>query len=308
MQGVLYLSVHGIDIKSWASIASIDDKIDQISNLIETVNLSNYAEILVPSDWYDEKVDGKDFWSWLVDLCAGDQIFLGHFALKMHATPFMRYMKTGVSYEEAENNLLNNPNERALEYYGALTVKDAWPSLPKYLCISDQKDLYEWAIKFLAEHPISESCYASRSRKIFGNIQFHPSFADTLVKHGVATADSDYATAAETGIQGFSNGVTKSLQVLNEMDLSSGNSEGWVKEIGSKTGFKCSPEGSDKDHLKIDWGGAVGLVNCEFHVKVRDSNKKDSGDGTHYQDRIYFGFKEIGSQMTIFVYHSGQHL
>jgi hypothetical protein len=317
LEGVVYFGQHSIDVSKWANTSLVDDALRVIRNLIEKINKSGYAKVKVPTDWGDVRLSSKNFWEKIEDIFQGQNDLIGYIYQELFDRVFNECIDKNQNYEDAEHCLIaKNPNKDKSEYYGAFKLNGFWPDVPEDIHVSNEQDLNNWAQKFLGEVPVNENDYVERCKKIFSNLIFHPDFLEGLKGHGAAPPAKDssgkkirsYAKAPETGIRGFSLSVTKALSALNLVQIENKPTAEILKEIKEKSGFDCTPQGSDKKDLKIVHkfeDGTQQKINCEFHIKFSSNN---INDGVEYKERIYFGFAEHNGSKKILVFHSGKHI
>lgn len=308
MEGVVYFGLHTLDVNSWRNQSLIDAALNAAMELIIKINDSGYASVKVPEDWSMVPHSSRTFWDKLNEVFKGQNDLLTFVTTKLFNEVFNKCLVKNVSYETAEQSIKSeNPNLEKMEYYAALKLDKNWPQVSPDLHVSNDKDMYNVALKFLTEAPFNEASYSGRSSKIFSNLIFGSGFAGALNGHGTTSELSKYSKAPTTGICGFSSGVTKSLMTLNLIDLNGKTTTDILAEVAAKSGFGCTVEGGKNQHLKFQCndGDEVKTINCEFHIKINSNNEND---GVYYQDRIYFGFFGQGADQKIFVAHSGKHL
>ena len=309
MDGVVYFGPHSVDVSKWVSKSIIDDALDEISGLIQEIHESGYAKTNAPNDWSHNDLLSVTFWNKVEAATENNNQLIGYVGHKLFDEVLKNCIDTKRSYEEAEKHLMNgNPNSDKSEYYGAFKKAGTWPDVPENVHISNKQELNNWSKKFLVEYPVSEDSYAVRCKKIFPNLIFHPDFSETLKGHGATSKEAKYGKAPETGVNGFSSSITNVLSVLNDVDIHNKPTKEILSEIQAKSDFECTEQGGNKSHLKFRCeieDSPVQEIPCEYHIKINLNNRND---GVHYQDRVYFGFLDIGEAKKIFVAHSGKHL
>ncbi len=300
MDGIVFFGRHSLDVDSWAEEPRIITVLERLEKLITEINLSGFASVKTPINWHEEVVDTQGFWDKLVEVTNNQKDLMVLVSRALFDGVFAKSTLKSKSYQDAHLDITqNNPNPDDKEYYAALKLDSNWPGVPEELHVQSNSDAFKQSVSLLRKHPIDEVSYALRSSKIFKNLSFHEHFADTLKTHGAANKKAKYGKAPVLGICGFSNAVTKCLQVLNEIEPAERPIQELLREIQALAGLPCSAQGGNKAHLTYN------SINCEYHIKISRNNRDDN---VFYQDRLYFGFCADGGQIKIFIAHSGQHL
>lgn len=163
--------------------------------------------------------------------------------------------------------------------------------------ISAESDYFHTHKKYLSLTPESNDDYAVRCKYIFNKIKFGDKFSQTLSTLGKGR-----------GINYFSIPITQALSVLNELNPEMREMRQVMHWIKQESGYDCTFQGNDKKHLNhkiiLDDKTEINL-NCEFHLKIPDSNHRDNIN--HYT-RVYFGLLPIGQSQSCFLLHCGEHL
>lgn len=158
-------------------------------------------------------------------------------------------------------------------------------------------DFHAIHLNHLALCPESNEDYAIRCVYLFDKIKFSDNFSDTLSTLG-----------SNKGVVDFSVPITKALCIFNKLDPNIRNIQAAMAWLHAESGFECSPQGSNKDHLfanvKLDDGTETN-INCEFHMKISTSNQNDNLK--HYS-RLYFGLMPVGQSKYSYLLHCGEHL
>lgn len=309
MEALVYFGRYTIDLDSWVDQSLIFPNLKNLSTLMQEINACSYAKVKVPHDWLDEP---DPFFEKTEAVLNNDSILFGQVYAEIYNEAFMASTFNKRGYLEAAKDIKNrNPNEDGTEYYGALKLGETWPDVPNNLHVSSTAELHAIALKFLIEHPLDEGCYLERCRKIFPNLVFAGDLEARLKSHGKTSKDgvikgkrSRYSPARVTGINGFSKEVTKAFDVLNLVSTKEGTPKEVMQRVTEISGYECTYEGGDKDHLqfKMDDGK---MLNCEYHIKIHNDNTRD---GVRYEERVYFGFVGADTSRQIYIAHSGKHL
>lgn len=303
MNGILFLGVHSLDLGKYCSREDAFSRLVFLESFFGEISDSNVMSVRVPEDWSEQGCDGKTFWENLIETLGGNNKLLGEFSSQLERFIGGKKSKE-TSYVKAFTFLEDNVRDtEKLEYYKAIKGTEFWEDLPQDRHVSNIHEVKESAVFYLAEMPVDESSYLARCLNIFKNLDFHENFLASLKSHGEISSKSKYSKAPVTGISGFSKSVTKSLLILDSLEISNKSTQSLLSEIQAESGFSCSPEGRNNSRLKLSYNGVN--VNCEFHIKINQNNQED---GVFYQDRIYFGFLGVNGDRRILVSHSGKHL
>lgn len=308
MDGVIYFGSESIDLHKWINQAAVHNAIEHIKRVFLDITANcNYIKIEVPIDWAEYITNGVSFWDNLDQISKGDSSLVTYVATQLFDAAFNQNINKSKSTAEAIIDVVNNnPDLGNLKYFSVLSVGGKWQSIPIQLHVENHKQLYNYAINVLENHPVNEKCFTYRATCIFSNINFHNDFSSTLRGHGHTSKESKYGNAPITGIQGFSKSVTATLKAMHEIDLQQKDTQKILAEIKALSGFDCTPEGGKSEHLNFNFQNTIPKeLNCEFHVKI---HKNNNNDGVYYQDRVYFGFYTESGQRRIAVAHSGKHL
>lgn len=308
MDGIIYFGSESIDLNEWVDQAAIYNAIAHIKKMfLEIKAKCKYVKTEVPIDWSEHITDGESFWDKLDEVSKRDSNLITYVVRELFDTAFNECISKSKSTADAINDVANNnPDVTSLKYFSVLSVGGKWDSVPNEYHVENHEQLYIYAINVLQNHPVNEKCFTYRATCIFSNINFHKDFSSTLSGHGQTSKKSNYGNAPIMGIQGFSKSVAATLKVLHEIDLQQKTTQEILREIQALTGFDCTPEGGNSEHLNFNFQNTMPkALNCEFHVKI---HKNNNNDGVYYQDRVYFGFYTESGQKKIAVAHSGKHL
>ena len=254
MDGIVYFGSNTFNLNPWINQLNISHAIDALKNIVSVINKSKFAKVKVPSDWSEFREDGANFWDRLEEIIQGQSELLGYIASSIFDGAFNQCVDEGVTIAQAEDAILtNNPNTTSMKYFSALKVDGEWPKIPANLHVETEEDLFEFGLNFLKNSPYSERSYAERCVGVFTNLVFHHEFSSSLSGHGKTSKFSKYGKAPITGINGFSNSVTRSLAAANSVDLNDKDTKRVLYEIQATCGFPCSPEGSRNSHLFFDF-------------------------------------------------------
>lgn len=150
----------------------------------------------------------------------------------------------------------------------------------------------------LGKYPIDESSYYLRATSHFTNLIYHANAESTLGR-------------VDDGFCNYSIAITKCLKALHDSSpTSTVNIQDKLNEVGTKTAYKCTPEGSSHPHFKFGFvynGTPYTKLDCQFHLKPSDRNTK--GNTKFNQKRVYFGFIPVSqSSWKIAVAAIGPHI
>lgn len=313
MEGIIYFGRHTINVDDWSDSSNVLPTLRKLSELMQSINSTNYSKSRVPENWYEEP---ESFFDKVETVLKGQSDLIGQVYSQLFDRAFMTSIFKEKGYLDARDDITNNnPNSVETEYYGAMRLGNEWPDVPSDLHVSSLDELTSFAIKFLIEHPQGEASFLSRCKKIFPNLVFAPDLEGRLKSHGRPSKDgavkkkrSRSGAPKVTGINGFSNEVTKAFVTLNKLSTDAGTPQEIMHKVKEISGFDCTQEGGNKAHLRFPFvnnSGQEETINCEFHIKIHNHN---TPDGVRYEERVYFGFVHIENSRRILIAHSGQHL
>ncbi|WFL68496.1 hypothetical protein [Pantoea sp. X85] len=267
------------------------DKISEIEKIIEYCIGKDFMELKSTEDWYQfEDTNMFDYISENIK----DNGLRGIIYTKL-CNIYSKYVDENFYNENAITYATQKSDEE--KYYALpsyFTFKPQYSNCNKIYSTDDYQSLHE---SYLSSHPTSNENYAERCSYIFEKIKFDSNFVKTLSTLG-----------SGKGIVDFSEPVTQAISTLNRLDPNTRNIQEVINWIKSECGYDCSPQGSDKGHLKckieLD-DGSNKEINCEFHIKISNSNLVNH---VNYYTRIYFGLLPLGQKCYSYIFHCGKHL